>query len=106
MARPHEVVDEVLDLFIELGADEDQIEFPVIFASGRDGYATYSPDVQGTDMKPLFDAIVKEIDPPEGDTEGPLQILFTNIEYDDYVGRIGVGRVIRGSVKKSEAKRS
>lgn len=99
MARPHEVVDEVLDLFIELGADENQIEFPVIFASGRDGYATYSPEIPGTDMKPLFDAIVKEIDPPEGEVEGPLQILFSNIEYDDYLGRIGVGRVIRGSVK-------
>ena len=102
MARPHEVVDEVLDLFIELGADEEQIEFPVIFASGRDGYATYSPDVQGTDMKPLFDAIVKEIEPPTGDTEGPLQILFTNIEYDDYLGRIGVGRVIRGRVNAGQ----
>ena len=84
MARPHEVVDEVLDLFIELGADDDQIEFPVIFASGRDGYANYSPDIPGTDMKPLFDAIVNEIDAPEGDTEAPLQILFTNIEYDEY----------------------
>lgn len=99
MARPHEVVDEVLDLFIELGADEEQIEFPVIFASGRDGYATYSPDVPGKDMKPLFDEIVKEIAPPEGNTDGPLQILFSNIEYDDYLGRIGVGRVIRGTVK-------
>ncbi len=99
MARPHEVVDEVLDLFIELGADEEQIEFPVIFASGRDGYATYSPETAGTDMKPLFDEIVKEIAPPEGDVEGPTQILFTNIEYDDYLGRIGVGRVIRGTVK-------
>ena len=99
MARPHEVVDEVLDLFIELGADEEQIEFPVIFASGRDGYATYSPDVPGKDMKPLFDEIVKEIAPPEGDPDGPLQILFSNIEYDDYLGRIGVGRVIRGTVR-------
>lgn len=99
MARPHEVVDEVLDLFIELGADEEQIEFPVIFASGRDGYATYSPETKGTDMKPLFDEIVKEIAPPEGDPDGPTQILFTNIEYDDYLGRIGVGRVIRGTVK-------
>ncbi len=99
MARPHEVVDEVLDLFIELGADDDQIEFPVVFASARDGYASYSPDVKGTDMKPLFEEIIKEIEPPTGDTEAPLQILFTNIEYDDYLGRIGVGRVIRGSVK-------
>ena len=103
MARPHEVVDEVLDLFIELGADEDQIEFPVIFASGRDGYATYSPDIAGENMKPLFEAIVKEIDPPVGDTEAPLQILFTNIEYDDYLGRIGVGRVIRGKVKTGQS---
>lgn len=99
MARPHEVVDEVLDLFIELGADDDQIEFPVVFASGRDGYATYSPDITGDDMKPLFEQIINEIDPPVGDTEAPLQILFTNIEYDEYIGRIGVGRVIRGSVK-------
>lgn len=103
MARPYEVVDEVLDLFIELGADDDQIEFPVIFASGRDGYATYSPDVPSDNMKPLFDAIVKEIEPPEGDLDAPLQILFTNIEYDDYLGRIGVGRVIRGTVKTGQS---
>ena len=99
MARPLEVVDEVLDLFIELGADEDQIEFPVIFSSGRDGYATYAPDIPGKDMQPLFDEIIKEIDPPEGDIDGALQILFSNIEYDDYLGRIGVGRVQRGNVK-------
>ncbi len=102
MARPIEVVDEVLDLFIELGADEEQIEFPVVFASGRDGYATYAPDIAGTDMKPLFEEIVKEIEPPVGDAEAPLQILFTNIEYDDYIGRIGVGRVLRGTVKAGQ----
>ena len=103
MARPYEVVDEVLDLFIELGADEEQIEFPVVFASGRDGYASYSPDIKGEDMRPLFDAIVKEIEAPEGDKQAPLQILFTNIEYDEYLGRIGVGRVIRGSLKSGQA---
>ena len=102
MARPYEVVDEVLDLFIELGADEEQIEFPVVFASGRDGYASLSPDIKGEDMRPLFDAIVNEIDAPEGDTEAPLQVLFTNIEYDEYLGRIGVGRVIRGSLKSGQ----
>lgn len=102
MARPLEVVDEVLDLFIELGADEDQIEFPVVFASARDGYASYSPDVKGEDMRPLFEEIIKEIEPPIGDKDAPLQILFSNIEYDEYVGRIGVGRVIRGSVKKGQ----
>lgn len=103
MARPYEVVDEVLDLFIELGADEDQIEFPVVFASGRDGYASLSPDSKGEDMRPLFDAIVKEIEAPEGDKDAPLQVLFTNIEYDEYLGRIGVGRVIRGSLKSGQA---
>lgn len=103
MARPYEVVDEVLDLFIELGADEEQIEFPVVFASGRDGYASLSPDIKGEDMRPLFDAIIKEIEAPEGDIEAPLQVLFTNIEYDDYLGRIGVGRVIRGTLKEGQA---
>jgi GTP-binding protein len=103
MARPYEVVDEVLDLFIELGADEEQIEFPVVFASGRDGYASFSPDIKGENMQPLFDAIVKEIDAPEGDKEAPLQVLFTNIEYDEYLGRIGVGRVIRGTINAGQS---
>ena len=99
MARPHEVVDEDLDLFIELGADDEQIEFPVVFASARDGFASYSPDVKTDNMQPIFEEIVKEIEPPCGDAEGPLQILFSNIEYDEYLGRIGVGRVERGTVK-------
>lgn len=102
MARPYEVVDEVLDLFIELGADDDQIEFPVIFASARDGYASYSPDKPGNNMKPLFEEIIKEIDPPRGDNQAPLQVLFTNIEYDEYIGRIGVGRVVRGTVNTGQ----
>ncbi|MBE6727084.1 MAG: translational GTPase TypA [Ruminococcaceae bacterium] len=102
MARPHEVVDEVLDLFIELGADDDQIEFPVLFASGRDGYASYSPDVKGENMQPIFDEIVKEIEPPVGDPDAALQVLFSNIEYDEYLGRIGVGRVARGTVKAGQ----
>ncbi len=98
MARPIEVVDEVLDLFIELGADDDQIEFPVVFASGRDGYASLSPDQTTDNLKPLFDIIVSEIDAPKGDVNGPLQILFSNIDYDEYLGRIGVGRIERGEV--------
>ena len=98
-ARPLEVVDEVLDLFIELGADDDQIDFPVVYASSRDGYSSLDPDNRAGDMKPLLDAILKEIPAPEGDTDGPFQILFSNIEYDDYVGRIGVGRVERGTFK-------
>ena len=101
-ARPEEVVDEVLDLFIELGADDDQIEFPVVYASGRDGYASLEPDVKGEDMTPLLDAIINEIPAPNGDEEGSLQILFSNIDYDKFIGRIGVGRVERGSVKTGQ----
>lgn len=101
-ARPAEVVDEVLDLFIELGADEDQLEFPVVYASGRDGFASLDPDVPGTDMKPLFEEIIREIPAPEGDPEAGLQLLFSNIDYDDYVGRIGIGRVERGTVKTGQ----
>jgi GTP-binding protein len=102
-ARPKEVIDEVIDLFIELGANEDQLEFPVVYASGRDGYATEDPKVPGTDMKPLFDAILKYIPAPKGDLNGPMQVLFSNIDYDDYIGRIGIGRVERGNVHTGES---
>ncbi|MGN0538141.1 MAG: translational GTPase TypA [Acutalibacteraceae bacterium] len=102
-ARPEEVVDEVLDLFIELGADEDQLEFPVIYASGRDGYASNDPHTPGTDMKPLFEAIIREVPAPTGEMNEPLQILFSNIDYDEYVGRIGIGRVERGSCKVGQS---
>ncbi len=102
-ARPKEVVDEVIDLFIELGANEDQLEFPVVYASGRDGYATDDLNVPGKDMKPLFDAILKYIPAPHGDLNGPTQVLFSNIDYDDYVGRIGIGRVERGAVHDGES---
>ncbi len=98
-ARPEEVVDEVLDLFIELGADDEQLEFPVVYASGRAGYASLDPHVHGTDMKPLFEKILEEIPAPQGDMNGPLQLLFSNIDYDEYVGRIGIGRVERGSCR-------
>ena len=98
-ARPAEVVDEVLDLFIELGANDDQLEFPVCYASARDGYATLDPNAPGTDMTPLFEMIVNEVPCPQGDLEGPTQVLFSNIDYDDYVGRIGIGRVERGSIQ-------
>lgn len=98
-ARPEEVVDEVLDLFIELGADDDQIDFPVVYASARDGYSSLDPNVRSVDMRPLLDAILENIPSPSGDPEGPAQILFCSLEYDDYVGRIGVGRVQRGTIK-------
>lgn len=102
-ARPAEVIDELLDLFIELGADEDQLDFPVIYASGRDGYASTEPDVRSGNMEPLFEAILNHVPAPEGDTEAPLQILFSNIDYDEYVGRVGVGRVERGTVRNGQA---
>ncbi len=101
-ARPAEVVDEVLDLFIELGADDDQIEFPVVYASAREGYASLDSDVREGDMQPLLQAIIDNIDAPEGDPEQPLQLLFSSLDYDDYVGRIGVGKVERGSVKMGQ----
>ena len=101
-ARPYEVVDEVLDLFIDLGAEEDQLEFPVVYASARDGYANLDPDARSGDMRPLFDAILENIDAPDGNPDEPLQVLFSSLDYDDYVGRIGVGRVERGRIKKNQ----
>ncbi len=101
-ARPEEVIDEVLDLFIELGADDDQLEFPVVYASAREGYAMLDYHEKGTDMKPLFEKIVEEIPAPEGNSEGGLQLLLSNIDYDEYVGRIGIGRVERGTVKSGQ----
>ena len=101
-ARPAEVVDEVLDLFIELGADEDQIEFPVVYASAKNGYAYVDENQKSDNLKPLFETIINEIPEPQGDPEGPLQILISNIDYDDYIGRIGVGRVERGISKSGQ----
>lgn len=101
-ARPEEVIDEVIDLFIELGADDDQIDFPVVYASGRQGYAFLNKGDEAKDLRPLFETIIKEVPAPSGDANGPLQILISNIDYDDYVGRIGVGRVERGTVSTGE----
>ena len=101
-ARPEEVIDEVLDLFIELGADEDQLEFPVVYASARDGYASLDSTVREGDMRPLLDSILENIEPPKGDLNGPTQILFSSLDYDDYIGRIGIGRVERGTVKHNQ----
>lgn len=102
-ARPAEVVDEVLDLFIELGANDDQIDFPVVYASARDGYASLDPDVREGDMRPLFDSILENIESPEGEIDAPLQVLFSSLDYDDYIGRIGIGRVARGKIKRNDS---
>lgn len=99
-ARPYEVVDEVLDLFIDLGATEEQIDTPVIFASGRDGWATaeYSPEKPGSDLRDLFELIKTAIPCPDCQDEGPFQMLVSNIDYDEYTGRIAVGKIQRGKV--------
>ena len=97
-ARPLEVVDEVLDLLIELDADEEQLECPFLFASAKSGFASVSPDCESDDMKPLFDTIVSYIPAPEGDPDGSTQILISTIDYNEYVGRIGIGKVDRGVI--------
>ncbi len=97
-ARPYEVVDEVLELFMDLDANDDQLDSPVIYASGGDGYATDDHEAQGVDMKPLFDMIVKNVPPPKGDSDAPLQMIVSNIDYDDYIGRMAIGRVGRGTI--------
>ncbi|EHS84685.1 GTP-binding protein TypA/BipA [Limosilactobacillus gastricus PS3] len=99
-ARPEEVVDEVLDLFIELGADEDQLDFPVIYASAMNGTSSYDSDIstQEHTMKPLFDTIVEKIPAPVDNSDEPLQFQVSILDYNDFVGRIGIGRVVRGQI--------
>ena len=101
-ARPAEVVDEVIDLFIELGADEDQIEFPVVFASAKEGYASFDSRDRSCDMRPVFESIIEEVPAPKGDKDEPLQVLFSSLDYDDYIGRIGIGRIERGTIKRNQ----
>ena len=100
-ARPMEVVDEVLELLMDLDATDEQLDSPVIFASARNGLASLTPE-NGTDLKPLFDAIINYIQPPEGDESAPLQRLVSSIDYNDYVGRIAVGRIERGTLKQGQ----
>ena len=101
-ARPLEVVDEVLELLLDLDATEEQLESPVLFCSGRAGTASLAPDDAGSDLIPLFETIIKHIDCPEGEIDAPLQTLVSAIDYNDYVGRIGVGRVERGVIKAGQ----
>ena len=97
-ARPEKVLDDVIDLFIELGANDDQLEFPVVYASGKQGTSTLDLNTPGTDLKPLLDTIVNTIKPPKCEMDGPMQMLVSNIDYDEYVGRIAVGRIERGHI--------
>ena len=97
-ARCEEVVDEIIDLLIELDADPDTLERPIVYASARKGTATLDLTVPGTDMRPLFETVVRYIPAPEGDPEGPAQVLISTIDYNEYVGRIGIGRIARGTL--------
>ena len=101
-ARIHEVIDEVLELLIELDATDDQLDSPMLFCSGRKGTAAYSPEEEGVDLKPLFETIMEYIPAPEIDTESPLQILVSSVDYNEYVGRIAIGRIERGTIKQNQ----
>ena len=101
-ARVHEVMDEVLELLLDLDATDEQFDSPTIFCSARQGVASYGPDQQGTDLTPLFETIVNYIPAPQGDPEGPVQVLVSSIDYNEYVGRIGIGRIERGTMKVNQ----
>lgn len=101
-ARPDEVVDEILELLLELDANDKQLDCPFIFASARGGYAKYKIEDESDNMVPLFETIIKNIPAPEGDPEAPLQVLISTIDYNDYVGRIGVGKVDNGVIKVNQ----
>ena len=101
-ADPHGAIDKVLDLFLELGADDDQCDFPYLFASGLSGYAKNSLEDEGVDMQPLFDAILRHVPPPVGDINKPLQLQVTTLDYSEYVGRIVIGRIHNGVIKAGQ----
>jgi len=101
-ARVHEVMDEVLELLLELNATDEQFNSPTVFCSGRQGTASYGPDEPGVNLEPLFDTIVNYIPAPEGDKDAPLQLLVSSIDYNEYVGRIAVGRIERGTIKVNQ----
>ena len=100
--RIHEVIDEVLELLIDLNATDEQLDSPMLFCSGRQGTASYSPDVPGTDLKPLFDTILDYIPEPSMDLDKPFQMLVSSIDYNEYVGRIAIGRIERGVIKQNQ----
>ncbi|MHC4987782.1 MAG: translational GTPase TypA [Planctomycetota bacterium] len=100
--RPEDVVNEVFDLFVALKADDDSLDFPVIYASGKNGWATTDLHVKNDNMKPIFDAIINHVPAPKDTPEAPLQMMVTSLDYSDYVGRIAIGRVFAGSVSQAE----
>ena len=101
-ARPAEVIDETLELMMDLDASDEQLDCPFIYASARAGFARYELDDTNNDMEPLFETIVKHIPAPEGDPEAPTQVLISTIDYNEFVGRIGVGKIDNGSLKVNQ----
>ncbi len=101
-SSPDQVVDMVFDLFVDLGANEKQLDFPIIYASAKNGFAKKELEDESKDMKPLFETILEHVSDPEGDENEPLQMLITNIEYDEYLGKLGTGRIYNGSLKKNQ----
>jgi len=101
-ADPHGAIDKVLDLFLELGADDDQCDFPYLFASGLSGFAIEQLEDEKVDMKPLFDAFLRHVPPPVGDPEKPLQLQVTTLDYSDYLGRIVIGRIHNGTLRMGQ----
>ena len=102
-ARPEEVIDEVFDLFLELGADDEQLDFPIIYASAREGFARYNVEDTNTGMEPLFKTIIEHVEPPKGYIDGPFQMLVTTLDSNAFVGKIAIGKVHRGKVKKNQS---
>ena len=102
-ARPENVIDEVFDLFLELGADDEQLDFPIIYASAREGFARFNVEDTNEDMEPLFKTIVDHVEPPKGEIDGPFQMLVTTLDSSEYVGKIAIGKIHRGKVKKNQS---
>ncbi len=100
--RPHEILNQVFDLFVELNANEDQLDFPVVYSSAKEGFARYEPEDDNRDLKPLFETIIKNVDEPAGDCDKPVQFLTSAISYDNYLGKTGTGRIHNGTLKQGE----
>ncbi|MDD7793329.1 translational GTPase TypA [Clostridium sp. 'White wine YQ'] len=101
-ARPEEVIDEVFDLFLELGAEDEQLDFPIVYASARDGIAKLEVEDESDNMEPLFKTIVEKVEPPKGYADEPLQMLITTLDTSEYVGKIAIGKIVRGTIKKNQ----
>src|SRR5262245_19659703 len=101
-ARPNEVLNEVFDTFVELGASEEQLDFSYIFASGKSGFASDDPNANSGDVRPLFDLIARKVPGPDVDLDGPFSMLCTTLDFSEYVGRIAIGRIVSGKVRRGQ----